>query len=160
MDTRTGEVMTQEEAVKKVSENPTENLGFIGTVNLPPTLKQVEEKKILDTDPCPCGRPLAYGECCKRMAQFGMNSQLVLVDGMLAMLNPLSNNSKLMYQRTQSKKHKYHHQAMFYVIKKLLELHENLIGMGAQIPTMTTSPVFKEGVEQADGSILHDEVEE
>lgn len=76
MDTRTGEILTEEEANARMRMLRKE-LGCVEAKNpiklLPPgfapTRKQKRTNKIGRNDPCPCGSGRKFKKCCKRKFQ-------------------------------------------------------------------------------------------
>lgn len=159
MDTRTGEVMSASDAVKRLKEHP-EDIQFVGEMKLPPTAKQANDKKIGLLDDCPCNSGRKFGECCNKYAVFGMNSQLMLVQGLKNLFTLLENDSRRKFTATGQKRSKHHLEVLHFVNKKLTELEVNLTDMGAGQPVAGVAELFKEAVPQPDGSVLYDEADE
>ncbi len=159
MDKRTGEVMSADQAVQRLREHP-EDIQFVGEMKLPPTVKQAVEKKVKLEDPCPCNSGNTFGTCCNKYAVFGMNSQLMLVQGLKNMFTILENDSHKKMVATGQKRSKHHYEVLHFVNKKLTELEVNLKGMGAGQPVAGVAELFKDAVPQSDGTILYDETDE
>jgi len=60
MDTRTGQIFTDEE-VREMNE---EDLAYMKRMERPPTVRQITRKVIDKYDPCPCGSGKKFKWCC------------------------------------------------------------------------------------------------
>lgn len=67
MDTRTGEIVTEEEALRRFEANASLR-EFIMPMEIQPTPKQMARRppKVGRNEPCPCGSGKKFKRCCYR----------------------------------------------------------------------------------------------
>lgn len=63
MDTRTGEIISMQEAERRNREF---GLGTAVPMLIPPTMAQFKRRKVGRNDPCPCGSGNKFKRCCIR----------------------------------------------------------------------------------------------
>ncbi len=71
MDTRTGDILTEQERLKRLQANP-ELIEYFKPMSIPPSLRQLSRKPVSHgasgrvgrNDPCPCGSGLKFKKCC------------------------------------------------------------------------------------------------